>query len=76
VSTQQPPPPLNLPAESLITNQNVEHPRSITRRIKACLTLAGGATVGVLALVEVDSARADKGERLADPKASRNRSAT
>jgi hypothetical protein len=50
VSTQQPPPPLNLPAESLITNQNVEHPRSITRRIKACLTLAGGATVGVLAL--------------------------
>lgn len=56
MSTQQPPPPLNLPAESLITSQNVEQPRSITRRIKACLTLAGGATVGVLALAATSPA--------------------
>jgi hypothetical protein len=43
---QQPHKPLT---ESLITSNNLEHPRSITRRIKACVSLAGAAA-GVLAL--------------------------
>jgi hypothetical protein len=34
----------------LITVHNIEHPRSVTRRIRACLTLAGAAAAGVLAL--------------------------
>jgi hypothetical protein len=37
-------------SESLITVQNLEHPRAITRGIKACLRLAGAAAAGVLAL--------------------------
>jgi hypothetical protein len=49
VSTQQYPQPLNPLAESLITCHNLEHPRAVTRRIKACLTLAGAAAA-VLAL--------------------------
>ena len=36
--------------DNLITIHNLEHPRSVTRRIKAFLTLASAATVGVLAL--------------------------
>ena len=37
-------------SESLITIENLEHPRSITRRIRACLTLAGVGATGVLAV--------------------------
>jgi hypothetical protein len=37
----------------MITILNVEHPRSITRRIRACLTLAGAAAIGVFALASV-----------------------
>jgi hypothetical protein len=44
VSTQPYQQPLNPLAESLITCHNLVHPRSVTRRIKACLTLAGAAT--------------------------------
>ncbi|MGA8328630.1 MAG: hypothetical protein WB777_04990 [Mycobacterium sp.] len=36
--------------ESLITFQNLEYPRAITRGIRACLTLSGAAAAGVLAL--------------------------
>ena len=50
MSTQQYQQPLNPLAESLITCHNLEHPRSVTRRIKACLTLAGAAAAAVLAL--------------------------
>jgi hypothetical protein len=49
VSTQQYQQPHNPLTESLITCHNLEHPRSVTRRIKACLTLAGAAAA-VLAL--------------------------
>jgi hypothetical protein len=45
VSTQQ--------AEALVTIRNLEHPRSVTRCIRACLTLAGAAAAGVLALTAV-----------------------
>jgi hypothetical protein len=48
VSTQQ--------AESLVTIYNLEHPRSLTRRIKACLTLAGAAAAGILALTATSPA--------------------
>jgi hypothetical protein len=34
----------------MVTIHDVEHPRSIMRRIKACLTLAGAAAAAVLAL--------------------------
>jgi hypothetical protein len=34
----------------MITIHNLEHPQSIARRIKACLTLAGAAAAAVLAL--------------------------
>jgi hypothetical protein len=43
VSAQQFQQPLNPLVESLITCHNLEHPRSVTRRIRACLTLAGAA---------------------------------
>jgi hypothetical protein len=55
VSTQQYPQPLNPLAESLITCHNLEHPRSVTRRIRACLTLAGAAAT-VLALASTSPA--------------------
>ncbi|MDT5172640.1 MAG: hypothetical protein QOD02_6023 [Mycobacterium sp.] len=45
--------PLNPVTQSLVTCHNLDHPdhpRSITRRIKACLTLAGAAAAAVLAL--------------------------
>lgn len=45
MSTQQ-----SLQPGSMITIHNLEHPRSITRPIKACLTLAGAAAAGVLAM--------------------------
>jgi len=51
VSTQQ-----SEQSESLITVQNLEHPRAITRGIKACLTLAGAAAAGVLALAATSPA--------------------
>jgi hypothetical protein len=47
--------PLNPLAESLITCHNLEHPRSVTRRINACLTLAGAAAA-VLALASTSPA--------------------
>jgi hypothetical protein len=40
----------------MITIHDVEHPRSITRRIKACLTLVGAAAAGVLALTATSPA--------------------
>ena len=42
--------------ESLITFDNLEHPRSVIRRIKAGLTLAGAAAAGVLALAAASPA--------------------
>jgi hypothetical protein len=42
--------------DRLITVQNLEHPRSVTRRIRACLTLAGAAAAGVLALTATSPA--------------------
>jgi hypothetical protein len=51
VSTQQSQQP-----ESLVTIHNLEHSRPMTRRIKACLTLAGAAAAGVLALTATSPA--------------------
>jgi hypothetical protein len=48
VTTQQ--------AESLIAVHNLEYPRSVTRRIKAGLTLAGVAAASVLALMATSPA--------------------
>ena len=42
--------PLNPVTPSLVTCHNLDHPRPITRRIKACLTLAAAAAAAVLAL--------------------------
>jgi hypothetical protein len=50
VSMRQVQQPLNPVTQSLVTCHNLDHPRSITRRIKACLTLAGAAAAAVLAL--------------------------
>jgi hypothetical protein len=55
VSTQQYQQPLNPLAGSLITCHNLEYPRSVTRRIKECLTLAGAAAA-VLALAPTNPA--------------------
>ena len=48
MTTQQP--------DRLITVHDLEHPRSVTRSIKACLTLAGAAAAGVFALAATSPA--------------------
>ncbi len=45
-----------LKPDNLITIHNLEHPKSVTRRIKACLTLAGAAAAGILALTATSPA--------------------
>jgi len=42
-------------AKRLVTVENLEHPRSVTRGVKACLTLAGAAAAGVVALTAATS---------------------
>jgi hypothetical protein len=55
VSTQEYQQPVNPLAESLTTCHNLEHPRSVTRRFKACLFLAGAAAA-VLGLASTSPA--------------------
>jgi hypothetical protein len=43
-------------AERLTTIHNLEHPRSVTRQIRAAMTLAGAAAAGVLALAAASPA--------------------
>jgi hypothetical protein len=56
VSTQQFQQPLTPLTGSMITVHNLEHPRSVTRQIKACLTLAGVAAAAVLAMTATSPA--------------------
>jgi hypothetical protein len=50
MTKQRPQQALNTSADSLITSHSVEHPLSMTRRIKVGLTLAGAAAAAVFAL--------------------------